>query len=163
MKPTPSFPLLRLLIETMEQVVASELAFRMDDYYLDSDTADQATDIHTCGTPACVVGYGAVNPKIQKHLNVYMLLFRAAETAEDIASYLLSELGYLGYSVFCSEAEERYYHASGYLPETDLEFEHLHKDEPEAKETLKYMKHVLTFKERELKRWEREEAEQEEE
>lgn len=160
---TGNFPLLKLLIETMEQVVASELPFEMADFYRNSEPANQATDIHTCGTPACVVGYGAVNPKIQKHLNVYMLLFRAAETAEDIADYLLEEIGYLGYSVFASPAFERHEYASDYLPETDLEFEHLHKDEPEAKETLKYMKHVLAFKERELKRWEREEAEQEEE
>ncbi len=158
---THNFPLLRLLIETMEEVVASKLPFEMADFYRNYDPANQATDIHTCGTPACVVGYGAVNPKIQKHLNVDMPYFRAAETAEDIAAYLLSELGYLGYSVFCSKAEERYEWASEYLPETDLEFEHLHKDEPEAKETLKYMKHVLAFKERELKRWEREEAEDE--
>ena len=161
MKPTPSFPLLRLLIETMEQVVASKLPFEMADFYKNYDPADQATDIHTCGTPACVVGYGAVNPKIQKHLNVDMPYFRAAETAEHIAGYLISEIGWLGYSIFVSTAEERYGHASDYLPETDLEFEHLHEDEPEAKETLKYMKHVLTFKERELKRWEREEAEDE--
>lgn len=159
---TGNFPLLELLIETMEQVVASELAFRMDDYYLDRDTADQAVDIHTCGTPACVVGYGAVSPKIQKHLNVDMPYFRAAETAEDIADYLLEEIGDLGYSVFASLAESRYSSASNHLPETDLEFEHLHKNEPEAKETLKYMKHVLAFKERELKRWEREEAEEDE-
>lgn len=161
MKPTPSFPLLRLLIETMEQVVASELPFQMAYYYVDDDSPDKATNIHTCGTPACVTGYGAVSPKIQRHLNVDMSDFLATETAEDIACHLLSELGYLGYSVFCSKAEERYEHAAQYLPETDLEFEHLHKDEPEAKETLKYMKHVLAFKERELKRWEREEAEDE--
>jgi len=160
---TGNFPLLELLIETMEQVVASDLDFRMDDYYLDRDTADQATDIHTCGTAACVAGYGAVNPKIQKFLEVDMPLFRASETAENIADYLLEEIGDLGYSVFVSKAEGRYDHAAQYLPETDLEFEHLHKDEPEAKETLKYMKYVLAFKERELKRWEREEAEQEEE
>lgn len=158
---TGNFPLLELLIETMEQVVASELPFQMAEFYLDRDTADQAVDIHTCGTPACVVGYGAVNPKIQKHLNVDMPYFRARETAEDIADELLEEVGWLGYSIFASPAFERHEYASDYLPETDLEFEHLHKDEPEAEETLKYMKHVLAFKERELKRWEREEAEDE--
>ena len=163
MESPQNFPLLRLVIETMEQVVASELPFQMAYYYVDDDSPDKATDIHTCGTPACVTGYGAVSPKIQKYLNVDMNDFLATETADDIAGHLLSELGYLGYSVFCSKAEERYEHAEGYLPETDLEFEHLHKDEPEAKETLKYMKYVLAFKERKLKRWEREEAEQEDE
>jgi len=158
---TGNFPLLRLLIETMEQVVASELAFQMNNFYVHPELADNATNIHTCGTPACVTGYGAVTPKIQGYLKVDMNYFDALETAEIIAEYLLSELGGLGYSVFCSKAEERYQHAAEYLPETDLEFEHLHKDEPEAKETLKYMKHVLAFKERELKRWEREEAEDE--
>ena len=156
---TGNFPLLKLLIETMEQVVASELPFQMAYYYVDDDSPDKATDIHTCGTPACVTGYGAVNPKIQKHLYVDMPYFRAVETAKHIAGYLISEIGWLGYSIFVSKAAERYAHASDYLPETDLEFEHLHKDEPEAKETLKYMKHVLSFKERELKRWESEEAE----
>lgn len=158
---TGNFPLLRLLIETMEQVVASELDFRMESFFLESDFADQSTDIHTCGTPACVAGYGAVEPKIQKFLNVDMPYFRAEETAEELVEALFEEVGDLGYSIIFSHAPGRYDLAAIYLPETDLEFEHLHKDEPEAEETLKYMKHVLAFKERELKRWEREEADDE--
>lgn len=160
---TGNFPLLELLIETMEKVVASDLDFRMESFFVESDFADQSTSIHTCGTPACVAGYGAVNPKIQKHLNVDMPYFRAEETAEDVVEALFQEVGDLGFSIILSNSISRYDLAAIHLPETDLEFEHLHKDEPEAKETLKYMKHVLAFKERELKRWEREEAEQEEE
>jgi hypothetical protein len=143
----------------MEQVVASELAFRMETFFVESDFADQSTSIHTCGTPACVAGYGAVNPKIQGHLKIDMNYFDAEETAEDLVEALFEELGDLGFSIVASKAACRYDLAAIYLPETDLEFEHLHKDEPEAKETLKYMKHVLAFKERELKRLEREEAE----
>jgi len=150
MNASEKFPLLCLLIDTMEEVVSFELPFHMKDFYYDYGIADQAEDIHTCGTPACVVGYGAVDPKIQKHLKVDILHFRAAETAEDIAEILLDELGDLGYSIFCSIAYERHLHAADELPETDLDFEHLHKDEPSPAETLKYMKHVLAFKVREL-------------
>ncbi|GFD77289.1 hypothetical protein KUL118_01510 [Tenacibaculum sp. KUL118] len=158
---TGNFPLLRLLIETMEQVVASELPFDIQTYFENEEIPDQSVDIHTCGTAACVAGYGAVNPKIQKFLEVDMPYFRARETAEHVSDSLLDEIGDLAWSIIGSHYEERGTFAGFYLPETELGFNHITKPNPSASDALTYMKHVLAFKERELKRWKREEAEDE--
>ncbi len=143
------FPLLKLLIQVMEEVVEHNLDFQMEYFFVFSGVANQAKNIHTCGTPACVVGYGAVSPEVQNYLKADISCSTATYIAEMITNALVDEIGQIAYSVFGSFANNRAECAFKYLSKRPIGFRHLIDDNPKAEDTLKYMKYVLEIKQQE--------------
>lgn len=138
-----SFPLLRMLIATMEEVVKAELPLNMVFYFKEAREANKATDIHTCGTPACVVGYGAVTPEIQDFLSIKTDEFHSDDAAEVVFWALQKELGKAALSIVAGSRYLRKDAAEKWLPQEAMTFQHLATEEPRASDALAFMKFFL--------------------
>ncbi|GFD77284.1 hypothetical protein KUL118_01460 [Tenacibaculum sp. KUL118] len=144
-KVNPRFPLLRMLITTMEKVVEAELPLEMISYFGSEMVANEAKDIHTCGTPACVAGYGAVTPEIQKFLDIDTEDFRSQIAAEQVFWALHHEIGKVADAIVAGSQYLRRDAAEKYLPQESQRFTHLRTETPTASEALEFMKHVLAL------------------
>ena len=137
------FPLLQLLIETMEEVVKAELPLNMVVYFDSEMVANDAKDIHTCGTPACVVGYGAVTPEIQNFIGIDTEEFCSRMAAERVYWALHHEIGKVADAIVAGSRFLRHAAAETYLPPESQRFNHLLEVEPAAADALAFMKHML--------------------
>tara|TARA_B100001057_G_scaffold491588_1_gene582168 strand:- start:6260 stop:7156 length:897 start_codon:yes stop_codon:yes gene_type:complete len=144
-KVNPRFPLFRMLIATMEEVVKDELPLKMISYFENEMVANEAKDIHTCGTPACVAGYGAVTPEIQKFIAIDTEDFRSSIAAEQVLWALHHEIGNVAEAIVSGSLYLRRRAAEVYLPWDCLRFKHIESEEPTASEALEFMKHVLAL------------------
>lgn len=144
-KVNPSFPLLRMLIATMEEVVKAELPLKMIFYFEKPEISDEATNIHNCGTPACVVGYGAVTPEIQKFVGIDTEDFCSRTAAEQVYWGLHHEMGKVADAIVAGSLYLRRCVAETDLPQESQRFGHLITEEPTASEALEFMKHVLAL------------------
>ena len=142
-KVNPRFPVLRMLIATMEEVVKAELPLNMISYFDSEIVANDAKDIHTCGTAACVAGYGAVTPEIQKFIGIDTEEFCSLMAAEQVYWALQKELGKAALSIVAGSLYLRRSAAETYLPPESQRFNHLLAEEPTATEALEFMKHIL--------------------
>ena len=142
-KVNPSFPLFRMLIATMEEVVKAELPLNMVFYFKEPWESDKAINIHTCGTPACVVGYGAVTPEIQRFLNIRTDEFDSDDAAEVVFWALQKELGKAALSIVAGSQYLRKDAAEKWLPQEAMTFQHLATEEPSASDALDFMKFFL--------------------
>lgn len=141
------FLLLKLLINVMERVVESELAFDVHKLYENIPDAKNVRDIHTCGTAACVGGYGAIDPNTRTYLGFppfeldgQLKIF----TAETLLDELGIEIGAYASAICLSEPHWR--KDSLILinfPEELEEHAHIVKDNPTAQDALDFMKAVL--------------------
>lgn len=142
-KVNPRFPLLRMLIATMEKVVEAELPLNMIFYFDSEIVANEAKDIHTCGTPACVAGYGAVTPEIQKFIGIDTKEFCSGQAAEQVYWALGHEIGKVADAIVAGSLYLRRSAAETYLPPESQRFAHLLTEEPTAADALAFMKHML--------------------
>lgn len=142
-KVKPRFPLLRMLIATMEEVVEAELPLNMIFYFKEPRESNKAKDIHTCGTPACVVGYGAVTPEIQELLNIKTDEFDSDDAAEVVFWALQKEIGQAALAIVAGSQYLRKDAAEKYLPQEAMTFKHLATEEPSASDALAFMKFFL--------------------
>lgn len=58
--------ILELLKDTMVEVRGQNKVLDMITFFEDKTVLEEGTTIHNCGTPACVAGYAALNPKIRR-------------------------------------------------------------------------------------------------
>jgi hypothetical protein len=132
-----------MLIATMEEVVKAELPLNMVFYFKEPWESDKAINIHTCGTPACVVGYGAVTPEIQRFLNIRTDEFDSDNGAEVVFWALQKEIGKAALAIVAGSQYLRKDAAEKYLPQEAMIFKHLATEEPSASDALAFMKFFL--------------------
>lgn len=134
---------LKHLSRVMREVEKNELPLAMETFYERKQWEDVCGEtIHTCGTPACVLGYAVLDEEFVR------LFEKTPHKNSRLPAYIWEALcrewgdRYLFDSIFSAEPEERREEAefTELLSDEELDIlNHLNSDEPTAKDAADYI------------------------
>lgn len=150
--------ILKRIASVMEQVAKMGKPLDMRYWYMNYETIEDKTTVHTCNTPACAAGWAALDPDLKQLIEDYVdsenpinnydlrdpdnypINLRNIVTKKFWEEY--AERGLLGYAIFGAESIERERSFRKCFPDVDHnQFKHLMDEDPTPKDVIE----LLTF------------------